>query len=63
MNNYLVTFNYSGEIRELKTSANTHYQAILKCLSVMSKIYCVSRQSMIGYFNCEKQNMEVKEII
>lgn len=61
MNKYRVVFNYNREIKEFETEANTHYQAILKCLPIMSKIYGVSRQSMLRYFNCEKQNVEVKE--
>jgi hypothetical protein len=62
MNKYLVKFNYHGEITEMKTTANSHYQAILNCLSIMAKRYGVTKNSMITYFDANKLNHEVKEI-
>lgn len=37
MTNYLCKFNYRGEVTELKTEANGHYQAILRCLAVKER--------------------------
>jgi len=62
MNNYACTFNYHGEVTVLKTEADTHYQAITKCLNVMAKRYGVSKRTMITHFTDDKLNHEVKEI-
>jgi len=62
VNKYRCTFNKSGEITVLETSANTHYQAISNCLSVMAKRYGVKKQSLIRYFQAEQLNHEVKII-
>lgn len=62
MTNYLCKFNYRGEVTELKTEANGHYQAILRCLAVMARRYGVSRQSMINYFTADRLNNECKEV-
>lgn len=63
MNNYLCSFNYYGQTSEMETKAMTHYQAILNCLSIMAKKYGVNKRSLICYFNAEKLNHEVREVI
>lgn len=62
MDNYECVFNYQREKTVLTTEANSHYNAILKCLAVMAKKYGVKRQTMINYFKAEKLNHESKII-
>lgn len=62
MNKYKVIFNYSGEVTEMQTEADTNYNAIMKCLPVMAKRYGVTRDSMIRYFTSDRLNVEAKEL-
>ena len=62
MNKYSCRLNYQGELTEMTTEAETHYQAILNCLSVLSKKYGIKKRSLIQYFTANKLNHEVKVI-
>jgi hypothetical protein len=61
MNNYICTFNYQGEVTTLETEAKNKENAYAKTISVMAKKYSKSRESMLLYFNGEKDNYEIHE--
>lgn len=61
MSKFKVIFNYQREISTMTTHADTHYNAILKCLPVMAKKYGVKKESMIRYFTSDKLNCEAIE--
>jgi hypothetical protein len=62
MNKFKVVFNYQGEISTMTTEADTHYNAILKCLPVMAKKYGVKKESMIRYFTSDRLNCQAQEL-
>ena len=61
MNNYICTFCYQGEVTILETEAKNREDAFSKTISVMAKKYSKSRESMLLYFNGEKDNYEIHE--
>ena len=61
MNNYICTFNYQNEVTRLETEAENREDAFSKTISVMAKKYSKSRESMLLYFNGEKDNYEIRE--
>ena len=61
MNNYICTFCYQGEVTRLETEAENRDNAFLKTISVMAKKYSKSRESMLLYFNGEKDKYEIRE--
>ena len=61
MNNYICTFCYQGEVTRLETEAENRDNAFSKTISVMAKKYSKSRESMLLYFNGEKDNYEIRE--
>ena len=61
MNNYICSFCYQGEVTRLETEAENMDNAYSKTISVMAKKYSKSRESMLLYFNGEKDNYEIRE--
>lgn len=61
MNNYICSYNYQGEVTILETEAKNREDAFSKTISVMAKKYSKSRESMLLYFNGEKDNYEIRE--
>ena len=61
MNNYICAFNYQGEVTILETEAENRDNAFLKTISAMAKKYSKSRESMLLYFNGEKDKYEIRE--
>jgi len=61
MNNYICAFNYQGEVTILETEAKNREDAFSKTISVMAKKYSKSRESMLLYFNGEKDKYEIRE--
>jgi hypothetical protein len=61
MNNYICTFNYQNEVTRLETEAENRDNAFSKTISVMAKKYSKSRESMLLYFNGEKDKYEIRE--
>ena len=61
MNNYICVYNYQGEVTRLGTEAENRDNAYSKTISVMAKKYSKSRESMLLYFNGEKDNYEIHE--
>ena len=61
MNNYICAFNYQGEVAILETEAKNREDAFSKTISVMAKKYSKSRESMLLYFNGEKDKYEIRE--
>ena len=61
MNNYICSYNYQGEVTILETEAENRDNAFLKTISVMAKKYSKSRESMLLYFNGEKDKYEIRE--
>ena len=61
MNNYICAFNYQGEVTILETEAENRDNAFSKTISVMAKKYSKSRESMLLYFNGEKDKYEIRE--
>ena len=61
MNNYICTFNYQNEVTRLETEAENRDNAFSKTISVMTKKYSKYRESMLLYFNGEKDNFEIRE--
>jgi|GEM_PF-2909722 len=61
MNNYICSYNYQGEVTILETEAENRDNAFSKTISVMAKKYSKSRESMLLYFNGEKDKYEIRE--
>jgi hypothetical protein len=61
MNNYICSYNYQGEVTILETEAKNREDAFSKTISVMAKKYSKSRESMLLYFNGEKDKYEIRE--
>jgi len=61
MNNYICSYNYQGEVTILETEAKNRDNAFSKTISVMAKKYSKSRESMLLYFNGEKDKYEIRE--
>ena len=61
MNNYICSYNYQGEVTRLETEAENRDNAFSKTISVMAKKYSKSRESMLLYFNGEKDKYEIRE--